>query len=383
MLPRHPYLQRLLFPRVDFSFPDNVTLSAGTTYYFVLYSTNLNNPELIIGSSGTGNEWRYCPGCSGADWQNSGYYFSFQINTVGDYTNQTTRIVSFTPADKATTATTSVPFNLSVYINSNDLGFWSSLKLSYCYQPQPVGTEHCFLDSVNATTSGFVNFSYAANLSPGNYIANADIITSYLGGIFINPFSGGLSNATTSVSQYHQFVASTSTFLGNLFQNGIGDIQNNINNLSATSSVASLGYCNPLGSWDIIQCLYALFIPTSSQLQDSLNSFYNDFLIRAPWGYAVLAGKDLSGFGSVATTSLSSANLSVTLPNTGVFSIATSTSALKGKTITFIDWNVMASSTQNNYWGSAWSSINNFINLMLGAGFIFWLWRYFVKHMTP
>ncbi len=160
-------------------------------------------------------------------------------------------------------------------------------------------------------------------MAPGNYILNACLEDSELGGLV-----GGFDNLNpwANACQYHQFVVGTSTFIGNLFQSGVATVQGQLNTIAAHIVLSnSWNSCNPFSGFDIVQCFYALLIPTSSQLQDTMNNFYTDFLTRVPWGYGSVAVADLLGYGNTATTTLSSSNLTIVLPNTGVFATATST----------------------------------------------------------
>ena len=129
--------------------------------------------------------------------------------------------------------------------------------------------------------------------------------------------------------------------------------------------------------------IYLLFVPdTYTRLR--FQEQYNELKYKAPWGYVFLVANDISGYSTASTTSLSSANFSVTFPsNTKPLYNSTSTQIWKGRTLTFIDWTQMASSTTNNYWGSGWSSLNNMINLLLGAGFFFWLWKFASSKIRP
>ena len=315
-------------------------------------------------------------------WGISDMYFS--INGASGYqappANGQSQVTYFSPADGTTTPSTTVTFTYQAYIAASDIGFFLGKQMTFYVQGQPVGLGTYFLDKVQATTSGYFNFSTTTVMSPGNYILNACVEDSELGGLV-----GGFDNLNpwANPCQYHQFVVGTSTFIGNLFQNGVTTVQGQLNNIAATSSLAILGNsCNPFSGFDIVQCFYALLIPTSSQMQDTMNSFYSDFLTRVPWGYGSVAVADLLGYGTTATTSLSSSNLTITLPNTGIFATATSTSVLKGKTLTFINWTVMSSTTVQNYWAPALSPLNNFLNIMMGGGFIFWLYHFF-KKMKP
>lgn len=129
--------------------------------------------------------------------------------------------------------------------------------------------------------------------------------------------------------------------------------------------------------------LYLLFVPdTYTRLR--FQEQYNDLKYKAPWGYIFLIANDISGYSTASTTSLSSANLSVTFPsNSNPLYNASSTQIFKGRTITFIDWSLMASSTSHGYWGNAWTSISNMISLLMGAGFFFWLWKFSFNKIRP
>ncbi len=288
-----------------------------------------------------------------------------------------TQIISFSPLDGTTTSSTSVTYTYQVYIAPGDLSFWQGYRMLFYDQAQPVGQGTYFLDNISASTTGYFTYSTTTVMSVGNHIINACLQKYYLGNII-----GGFDLFGNSC-QYHQFVVASSTFLGNLFQGGINSIQSQLNTISATSSAAILkNYCNPFSNFDIIQCIYALLIPTSAQMQETMNTFYNDFLIRVPWGYGSVMVSRLLGYGTTATSSLASSNLTIVLPSTGVYATATSTSMLKGKSMTFIDWNQIASSTTQNYWAPALKPLNNFLNIMMGGGFVFWLYHFF-KKMRP
>jgi len=293
----------------------------------------------------------------------------------------TTHIISFEPENGTTTASTTVNFSLSYEINPDDVAWYQGYRILFYYQEQPYGVPNYLLDTA-ATTTGVSTFNFTETLETGNYILNAVLTRTYAGGVFENPFSdGGLSNSPTSLAQYHQFKVVQGTLSGDLFQGGIGDIQDQIDNLS-TSTEAVFAACNPIGNFDIALCLYGIFIPNSAQFNQILSTLYNDFAIRVPFGYATLTGRALLGYNSVATSTLSSSNLSLTLPSTGVYA-GTSTSQLAGETITFINWETFASSTRNLAGSSAMIALNNFLAVVFGAGFLFWVWRFANKHMKP
>ena len=391
--PSSPSYYTLTSTPTDYTFTFNTPFYASSSKIWALSPTRgtYNQDMKVYGSANassfpngtcTGFSSLVVSPCTGGTGINDLY---FLINTVSSSTpsppaNGISQVTSFSPADGTTTQSTTVTFTYQAYINPNDIGFFLGKQMTFYVQGQPVGLGTYFLDKVQATTSGYFNFSTTTVMSPGNYILNACLEDSELGGLV-----GGFDNLNpwANPCQYHQFVVGTSTFIGNLFQNGVTAVQGQLNNIAATSSLAVLSNsCNPFSGFDIVQCFYALLIPTSSQMQDTMNSFYSDFLTRVPWGYGSVAVADLLGYGTTATTSLSSSNLTITLPNTGIFATATSTAALKGKTLTFIDWTAMSSTTVHNYWAPALSPLNNFLNIMMGGGFIFWLYHFF-KKMKP
>jgi len=127
--------------------------------------------------------------------------------------------------------------------------------------------------------------------------------------------------------------------------------------------------------------LIAVIVPDTAQVNVVMKRFHDDFLLRVPWGYATLVGEDLLGYNTVSTSTFS--NLAITFPSTGGFSNPTASSTLAGKTITFVNWEALATSTESGTFSSLIHSFDTFFNLVFGLGFAYWLWRFFIKHMHP
>jgi len=187
----------------------------------------------------------------------------------------------------------------------------------------------------------------------------------------------------TNVGTTTYFSAASSTQFGQDFQTYSQGMNQFLNSPVSTTTNTYIDNCNPISlSFNMLKCMTGLFVPSSSDLSAIFNKFYNGFLSYAPWGYVSRAGGILTGYDNVATTSLSASNFTVVLPNNSIFATATSTSQLRGKTITFIDWTIIASSTKNNYWGSGFTALNSFLSYIFAGGFIFWLWN-FGKRLRP
>lgn len=213
------------------------------------------------------------------------YYWNYTVSS-GEVTNTggtdtRTRIISMLPDNGETT--NPVVFSLHAYINPDDLGSFSSIKLNFSYQSQNtiLAREKYILDFVQATTSGHVYYSIAIPLEDGNYISNAFLQTTYLYGIFAAPFG------TKLTQDYKLWWVGATTTIGTAYQTGIGSIQDVLNAYTGTSTVANLNACNflSLSQFSIPVCLYQLFVPSSELTGLAIDSAKENLLSRWPWGY--------------------------------------------------------------------------------------------------
>lgn len=211
-------------------------------------------------------------------------------NDLYEDLSERTRIVDFYPHDMSTTSSP-VTFDLEVYINEEDLGFLSGVRLEFNYQKQPVGIPHQLL-STNATTSGYLRFTYTETLDNGNYIVNAQILNNYVGGIFVNPFGNELT------SQFHQFIVGQGTFLGNFFQGAINEIDEGL----ASTTISFGDTCSPLSyNFSMSLCVLGLILPSTEALNTQITNMRN----QAPIGWGFRLYDILNGTAtSSATTSL-------------------------------------------------------------------------------
>jgi hypothetical protein len=97
--------------------------------------------------------------------------------------------------------------------------------------------------------------------------------------------------------------------LGKITQDSFTETQALFNSFNATSTNELSKSCNLLNNFDTLYCLAFLFVPSSDQIQNSLNSFKDGVLIHAPWGYA---NRMFEIWNTASTSSLPS--ISVSLP---------------------------------------------------------------------
>ena len=216
-----------------------------------------------------------------------------------DYTNVTTRIVSFSPADMSTTSSP-VTFDLHAYVNADDLSTLSGIRVRLHNIDQNFllffgalfGDDIYLLDH-DIDTAGDYFFSTTTPLEHGNYRIEACIDRTYLFGWIINNFS------PINDCQSHQFIVGSSTFLGNLSQNGFTEFNDFVEGLNATSTEALSRTCNPLNAFDIRQCALYLLVPSGDALNTIMTSLKEGILTRFPWGYptrlvVILTGQNVA-----------------------------------------------------------------------------------------
>lgn len=151
-----------------------------------------------------------------------------------------------------------------------------------------------------------------SNLATGYYTLTTSIIkpSSFFGlsSIFGIGFGEDIIVATTT-----QFTAGVPS----AGQTALNEIYNatkaGVAGLTATSSAVSLDSCN-LFTFDIGTCLAVLFLPSASDMQNTIQFAKDNILSRAPWGYATRMVAILT---NNATTTISTAlpTWTVTFPS--------------------------------------------------------------------
>jgi len=103
---------------ITFNFTTPIEYNNGTRYYYVLESTDLDDPKLQIVSSSNTWEWRYCNGCGGNDWQDSGEEFSIKLNSPGYANNSSGQFEITKPTQSQTLPSISTTIEFTYYNNS-------------------------------------------------------------------------------------------------------------------------------------------------------------------------------------------------------------------------------------------------------------------------
>lgn len=147
-----------------------------------------------------------------------------------------------------------------------------------------------------ATTSGAIHFATSSPLADGNYRLEAKMQRKF----FFDWITIPGDSINQSISK--QFIVGTPTFIGNLTQNGFNILNGTLASSTATSSVVLVSHCNPLGTFDMIDCLSGLFIPDASQIQATIVGAQQGILTRMPWGYIT---RFVTIVGGTGTTTLS------------------------------------------------------------------------------
>jgi hypothetical protein len=219
-------------------------------------------------------------------------YFALNGVLVGTTTNATnTRIINFTPDDNVTVTGPNVFFEVNAYVNQQDIGTISGIKITLHNIDQNVlllgalSPSDIYLYEGNIDTAGFFNFSTTTVIGNGNYRLEACLERSYFGGWIVNPFANVVKNDSDCKS--HQFVVGTSTFIGTVSQNGysiLNELANGTTTATSTAQAANCYFWFP-SNFNPFKCGTFLFVPDGNYLNVSLKSFRDGVLTRVPWGY--------------------------------------------------------------------------------------------------
>lgn len=107
---------------IDFFFDDAITIDSSQDYWFVMESTDLDDPSVQMIKQGGANDWRYCPGCGGANWQDGGDTWSFRIYGGAEGTN-TALFSNLIPGHGDTVLTEGIDFSFNYFIDFNHIDY--------------------------------------------------------------------------------------------------------------------------------------------------------------------------------------------------------------------------------------------------------------------
>lgn len=223
-----------------------------------------------------------------------------------------TRIISVTPADGATVATGTVAFEVTGYVNEDDVG--SFLRVQLDYKKSGLASLSAPSDNLWCTTGVVPNESVCDFIEfPLETAGDFDVsTTTYM-------FDPGHFYMYTSVhtsdffswlwpSSSKSLVSTTTDFIVGYLTGGdviAGAISDSWDELNATTTV-SLATCNPLGGeFSVFNCMYALFVPDGYEMNRLFTAFYDGALTRVPLGYITRFVIILSGTTQVEPPALS------------------------------------------------------------------------------
>lgn len=241
----------------------------------------------------TGGDWSYyvtyysTPGVAGGVWS---------TDPPADPTcvsNPLTRIISINPPNGTTTPSgAAITFDVDGCVDSSDIGTISGIKVELKNIDQNVlllgdSSPNTFVLVNEDLTVGhfyFASTTGAGRIPDGNYRIRACLLRTYFGGWIVNNLANTVNDGLDCIS--NQFIVGSSTFIGNLSQNGFAEYQDFVAGLTATSSEAVAATCNPLGAtFDTRKCITFLLVPGGDTLATTLEGLRQGVLIRFPWGY--------------------------------------------------------------------------------------------------
>lgn len=205
-----------------------------------------------------------------------------------------TRICGFTPENGTTIESTDgfadVDFTLDAFLATEDVDGTNRVRVEMTNIDQNVllfgllstNTHTLLNEKLGADDAGHFAFATTTPLPNGNYRVRVILQKTLFFGWIRNPFADD-----TAIEISKQFIVGEGTFIGNLSQNGFSILYGEQNSRTATSSLALVARCNPLGSagFDMVDCLSGLLVPDSGQIQTTMEGARNGILSRAPWGY--------------------------------------------------------------------------------------------------
>jgi len=276
-----------------FTFSTPVHVVSGTKYFYVLESSNLDNPKMNIAASANTWQWRYCPGCGGATWQDAGATFSFAL--VNGFSTTATRINSVIPLRDSVIATSSAAtWTIGGYVNIAD---WTTRTEVYVRYRQLTGAGVRGNGNIYEgddftlpiTASGSFSVSTTSHvIHSGVYQAYAAIQKPKYSifGIAIPFFTDTLASVTW------QFTGGTST--ASELADGALLLGSTGFTTSASSTVVDLS-CHVGTDFSITDCINNLIFPDTNELQKIFDDFHDTFLVKAPIGYVTRFVTIMSG----------------------------------------------------------------------------------------
>lgn len=239
---------------------------------------------------------------------------------VDNYQGSETRIIDFNPANGSTTVSNTVNFDVSVWVNPDDLGYIEGINLDLLAEDYSTfygDNSHNFLVDF-PLSSGYFSYASTTYLPDGRYAVRANIKRSYF---------YYLTNPLAEVSDYqiHYFTVVNGTLTGDYIANNINDW--NFYNTGATTSISSttingVSYCTSWSNLDVLGCVGYMMIPDVAFLFDTVRTDFYLIKTRFPFGYindfvvrlsSTTPVVDIPVFTATIPTSIVAGNPSITI----------------------------------------------------------------------
>lgn len=270
-------------------------------WYHISYATS----TIKVINAGQDYLLKISENCNAIKWQlrlnsdSSAFYGAFYTDTYSESPLDVTRIITTVPEHASTTATTtskSVGFTANIasgdYVSDGYFNFYIRRDgISQFAGPAMAGENGNIITKNPDAVSGFNTFSTTTALSViGKHTLHVEYRKPKT---FIGiPFGYEIITATTTSFTVGQL---------NPFEQFQEDTASDLSDLIASSTASVADSCTPLsGSFGVGACLYALIVPTGSQMSDNI------IVLRAipPWGYVFRTYDILAGNATTSTSTM-------------------------------------------------------------------------------
>lgn len=287
------------------TYPDTSTQTFNTGPIFL--TTILLGPNYVVGgpmsdysTDGVGNYYGEYVSNTNGNTAVAAWYWDGSTATAIPNGVATTRIISVTPYDGQTVATsTTVTFGATGYISGSDFADGMFLEIRYAnYAKANIPAGPASPDTLFTTIDFPITSAGPFDLSTtspatfgGQYTMQTQIK------------SGSILNSALNFLGFGQFAtfgiqtATSTNFVAGAF-NGYDTFNAStteaINNYLASSTI-SLAACTAWTSFNLGDCLNLMLVPQTQPLVAALANFRDGFLSAIPWGYVTRALVIFSG----------------------------------------------------------------------------------------
>jgi len=243
-----------------------------------------------------------------------GEYFDTFLDIAGR-----TRIISVTPANASTTAS-STPFTVgtSIYVDDDDFEDGMRVRQKITQTNKPATVASIVFPVLGIPLPSFIQALFTdegleyeiTHDESSNFSTTTSIVTTGLHTLYTYIEKPRLLSSLFGYSEVVKsktyFIVGTTTLSDNILL-GIGENLGDLVN-SGESYVDQLAHCNPLSSFDMGICIRGLFFLSDGAGSELLDGLREDILTKFPLGYVT---RLISIIGSTATSSIPTASFEV------------------------------------------------------------------------